>query len=158
MTIAIEPLIRKNIEYIRILPLRYIQNLKGILEKIPGCKWEKSLGWYVPKTIENWKQIQILFGTSQIEIRKNSSLKAANPNIDADQLPEPHKNEILKTLEKLMIKRYSPNTMKTYRNGLTLFFHAYRETLPQDITEEMIRNYLLNGVKIKKDLCHLLLL
>jgi site-specific recombinase XerD len=132
------------------LPLRYIQHLKGILERIPGCKWDKKLGWYVPKTVENWQLLQKLFGTTQIEIRKTTSVKAATPTIDAEQLPEYHKNALWKTLEKLMIKRYSPSTMKTYRLGLTLFFHAHRETQPQDITEEMIRNYLLHGIKTKK--------
>jgi hypothetical protein len=36
MTIAVEPLKKKNADYIRIVPLRYIQNLKGILEDLNG--------------------------------------------------------------------------------------------------------------------------
>ena len=151
MTIAVEPLTKKNTEYIRIVPLRYIQNLKGILGNLPGLQWEKSLGWFVPKTKENWHALQKLFGTTQIEIREKSTLQtASSPTVDPDQLPEPHKEALLKTLEKLMLKRYSPSTMKTYRQGLILFFHAHSETLPQDINEEQIRNYLLNGVKNKK--------
>jgi site-specific recombinase XerD len=87
---------------------------------------------------------------SQIEIRSITSVKTASSFIDLEQLPEYHKDALLKALEKLMIKRYSSNTMKTYRLGLTLFFHAHRETQPQDITEEMIRNYLLHGINHKK--------
>ena len=62
MTIAIEPLTLSGKDYIRILPLRYNQNLKGILERIPGYKWDKNLGWHVPKTLENWQLLQKLFG------------------------------------------------------------------------------------------------
>jgi integrase/recombinase XerD len=150
MTIAIEPLTLSGKDYIRILPLRYNQNLKGILERIPGYKWDKNLGWHVPKTLENWQLLQKLFGSTQIEIRRITSLKTPSPFIDPEQLPEYHKDALLKALEKLMIKRYSSSTMKTYRLGLTLFFHAHLQTRPQDITDEMIRNYLLNGIKTKK--------
>jgi integrase/recombinase XerD len=150
MTIAVEPLHKRNVDYIRIIPLRFIPNLRGILESLAGLKWEKSHGWYIPKTKENWQALQKLFGTTQIEIREKSSLKAGTSLIDPDQLPEYHKDALLQTLEKLMMKRYSPSTMKTYRQGLILFFHAHREILPQEITEEQIRNYLLNGIKNKK--------
>ena len=150
MTIAVEPLKKRDTDYIRIIPLRYIQNLKGILESLSGLKWDKSLGWYIPKTQDNWQALQKLFGTTQIEIREKSTLKAATSLIDPDQLPEYHKDALLHTLEKLMLKRYSPSTMKTYRQGLMLFFYAHREILPQEISEEQIRNYLLNGVKHKK--------
>jgi site-specific recombinase XerD len=150
MVIAIEPLQRGKKAYIRVVPLRYVKNLRGILEAIPGCKWEKLAGWHVPKTVESWQKLQQLFGVTQIEIRKESSLKPVPSATDAEQLPEAHKDALLKTLEKLMLKRYSPNTMKTYRLGLVLFFHACRDIHPEKITEEMIRKYLLEGAKERR--------
>ena len=150
MVIAIEPLHRGGGTYIRVVPLRYVKNLRGILEGIPGCRWERIAGWYIPRTVEHWQKLQRLFGVTQIEIRKESTLKPVPMAADAEQLPEAHKDALLKVLEKLMLKRYSPNTMKTYRLGLVLFFHAHRDIKPEEITEEMIRRYLLEGVRERR--------
>ena len=150
MIIAIEPLVRGNAGYIRIIPLRFIKNLRTILGSLEGCRWDKVSGWSVLKTTANWRQLQVLFGTTQIEIRQASTISPPKSNAEAATLPNEHQDAITKATEKMIIKRYSPNTMRTYRHGLVLFFQAHREHRPEDITEEMIRNYLLHGVKTKK--------
>jgi site-specific recombinase XerD len=150
MTLAIEPLNLKDRAYIRLLPLRYIPNLKEILASIPGAAWNKQVGWHIPKTPEGWQQLQMLFGTTQIEIRKTSTLTVPASAAAAQELPQSHRDALLQVWEKLTIKRYSPSTMKTYRLGLTLFFQAHREIKAPEITDEQIRNYLLDGVRRKK--------
>ena len=150
MTIAIEPLNLKDRAYIRIIPLRYISNLREILSSIPGYAWDKRVGWHIPKTAEAWQQLQKLFGSTQIEILKTSTQPVASSVKKVQELTEGHRDALLQVWEKLTIKRYSPSTMKTYRLGLTLFFQTHRETKAPEISDEQIRNYLLDGVRRKK--------
>ena len=150
MIIAIEPLQRGSTAYIRIIPLRFIKDLKRFLGQLEGCRWEKATGWYVLKTVANWRQLQLYFGITQIEIRTSSSVSVARKGIQPETLPVAHQDALTKATEKMIIRRYSPNTMRVYRQGLGLFFQAHRQYQPEDISEEMIRNYLLDGIKNKK--------
>ena len=42
MVTAVEPLHRGGGTYIRVVPLKDVKNLKGILESIPGCQTTSS--------------------------------------------------------------------------------------------------------------------
>lgn len=150
MLIAVEPLQKNQKDYIRIIPLRFIQNLKTQLASLEECKWDKSIGWHVLKTPANWQAIQSLFGKNGIEIRRSSTLKSPPPKLQTEDLPQAHRDALLQCLEKLMLKRYSPNTVKLYKQALTGFLHAHKETPPTEISETQIKDFLKEGITRKK--------
>jgi len=149
MIIAIEPLVKRRKDYIRILPLKYIQNLKALLQGMEGCAWDKELGWHVLKTPQNWKSLQMQFGKAGIEIRKESTLKKVPKTLSIEDVSQPHRDAVLSCLEKLLLKRYSPNTVKLYKQALIGFFYTYPETLPEDISESQIKDFLKEGIEGK---------
>jgi hypothetical protein len=97
----------------------------------------------VDKTKENWQKPKALFGSAGLEVRTPSTLPLKTKKIDSNELPLAHQLAITQLQEKCMLLRYSISTIKTYTLGLTLFLYHVKNTLPESITEEQIRNYLL---------------
>jgi hypothetical protein len=57
---------------------------------------------------------------------------------------------VLSCLEKLLLKRYSPNTVKLHQQALIGFFFTYPEKLPENISETHIKDFLKEGIEGKK--------
>lgn len=65
-------------------------------------------------------------------------------------LPEKHQIEFEKYIQTLKLKAYSPNTIKTYSNELIPFFKTFSNYNPQEITEDLIRRYLLYCAEVQQ--------
>lgn len=148
MKIIIEPLQIVWEAYIRIIPIGFIPELSKKLGNLERCQWSRSLGWHVLKTNENWRKLKECFGTANIEVRTTSTLKTAGQM--ANPFNEAQQEALLKTQEKLTIKRYSLNTCRAYLQTLSYFFQFYKDQNPEIITEEQIISYLKHGILEKK--------
>jgi integrase/recombinase XerD len=66
------------------------------------------------------------------------------------ETPPQYKDEITKLEEKLILKRYSHTTIKTYKNHFAHFLYYYNNIPPADITKEQIIQYMLYRIKTHK--------
>jgi len=58
-------------------------------------------------------------------------------------------NNINDSVSKLQIKRYSPSTIKSYKNDVNQFFNE-SGLLPESVNEKDIESYILDKVSVKK--------
>ena len=58
-------------------------------------------------------------------------------------LPDHWADRLVRTEDALRVARYSWRTVKSYLSHLRAFFHARRQLKPEEITEDVIRQYLL---------------
>lgn len=150
-SIALEPYDRDGISCMKLIPLRYIEGLRGRLAPLRGLQWSRQEGWYMPKDAEHWRLLQDIFGREGIEIRTIPK-PSCNAAREAPRTipPTPAQSiAIARAWEKLVIKRYSLNTIRTYRAGLTLFFRNFPDKDPEAIAEEEIKAYVLDGIRNK---------
>ena len=73
------------------------------------------------------KAIPILPTTHQAEFR--------NPK-PKTEVPPQYQDEVSKLIEKMILKRMSHTTIKTYKNGFSQFLLFYNDIHPKDITKE----------------------
>ncbi len=64
-------------------------------------------------------------------------------------LPEEHQVEFERFLQTLKLKAYSPNTLKTYCNELIPFLKTFTNYHPKEITEDLIRRYLVYCAEVQ---------
>ena len=84
------------------------------ISKVAGAKWSKSLQcWHIPDTIENRKKCNLKEDdvVSSGPPAKNQTLQ---PNLT--RINENNKEELNKFIQQLILKAYSPSTIRTYRN------------------------------------------
>jgi site-specific recombinase XerD len=149
--IALEPMDKDGMVYMRLVPLRYIEGLRARLLPLHGLEWNRQEGWHMPKDAGNWKLLQDIFGRDGIDIRggkKSNSTHGQRTAISIQQTPL-QMLALTKTWEKLVIKRYSMSTMRAYRSCLELFFAHFSDKDPADIGEEEIKGYLMDGISRK---------
>jgi site-specific recombinase XerD len=149
--IALEPMDKGGVAFMRLIPLRFIDGLRTRLAPLKGVEWDRQVGWYMPKDSSNWKLLQDIFGRDGIEIRsvpKTNSVRDQRTNVSVQQTPA-QMLALSKTWEKMVIKRYSMNTMRTYRSCLELFFAHFFDRDPDTLDDEDIKIYLLDGINRK---------
>ncbi len=126
--------------------------VQALVEKLPRVKWLEDFAMY---HIENNKtNLGIIFNNFRGEVwingnyffESNGELNAEKPkNISW------YRNRILdrdikrcpdEYLDKLEIKKYSENTVKTYVHHFERFINHFKNIEPKDITEHEVRQYL----------------
>lgn len=101
------------------------------IKKMQDCRWSATMRcWHVPDTSSNSEYLRQLQG--QTLLKKTLTPKAKVKN----HVPQ-------RCIEQMKIKRYSPNTIRTYSSVLNTLFEYYKNHKPEDITQEQIRQYLL---------------
>ena len=149
--IALEPMDKGGVAFMRLIPLRFIDGLGLKLAPLHGVEWNRKDGWCMPKDSGNWKLLQEIFGRDGIEIRavpKTNTVRDPRTVVSVKQTPS-QLLALSKTWEKMVIKRYSMNTMRTYRSSLELFFAHFSDRDPEMLGEEDIKAYLMDGINRK---------
>lgn len=93
--------------------------------------------WSVLNTSENQSLILKIFGKN-IELANHKS----NKKIPTKAINQQAQQAIDSTHQKLIIKAYSPHTVKTYLNELYQFFTFFDQAEFHQITKEQIENYI----------------
>lgn len=131
------------------------------IKKIPGCRWSKThKAWHIPDTPENRVKCGLSpHGTANHE-KKNTTAKnwpaipalavpathAAKKMVHApyEQLSANNKAQLKRFTEKLVLKKYSPSTIRTYCNELLQLLLKLGDKAAQDLTPAHLKRYLLH--------------
>lgn len=146
MKITIEPLKLPQLTAIKVIPQEFIPNLAILMKSIARSRWTRETGWYIPYSPDAWKSLQSIFGKANITI--NDTLRRPKKSLcPLPQLDDKQQLAVLQLVEKLMIRRYSHQTVKSYRSCLTHYFLHFPGRAPESLTEEDIREFMLHGIR-----------
>jgi integrase/recombinase XerD len=149
--IILSHIVWKNKSWIRIKPEGYVERLSSLIKNIKGWAYHKETGWRVPYEKEAYQNLRIQLANLEIIIQSEKqvieTVKEKFPTkID---LAEEEKIAIWKLIEKLTLKRYSQNTIRTYKSCLEYFFMTRKKEL-NALDAEEIRLFVLTQLKEKK--------
>ena len=134
------------------LQFRSDKVVQALVEKLPGVNWNGEHGMYhIPNNKSN---LGILFSTFRGEVWINGNYFFENNvglNTERPGNVSWYRNRVLKAgfkrcpdeyLDKLELKKYAENTVKTYVHHFETFINHYPDLRPDAITENEIRHYL----------------
>ena len=108
------------------------------IKSVPGRRWNQhSKYWYIPEKKFSLARFLSIF--EQIADIDSTTLKVKRK----DASPPPQ------YLEKLLRKRYSPNTIKTYMSYMGAFAEDFRDRDLDSIRTEEINSYILDLIRTK---------
>lgn len=132
----------------------YSETLLPLVRTIPGAVFSKSNKcWYVATREGLLEEILRAFkGKAQVD---TTALKPTPDPLQRNLAQgvaqsDQHRQAMRMMEQKLHLKGYSKNTIKTYLQGFKDFLEFYSSHHPIDLTEVEIRNYLLHLVEHKK--------
>lgn len=130
------------------LYLAYQKEHVAFLKTLAYCAWNREKGhWNCPDTEQHRSAIKQYFEPIGFRIEfskakpKEKPEKAFVPKFE--KAPPEY-------IEKLTIKRYSTNTVRTYIAAFEAFINYYENLSPIEITEEQIKEYLLYLIEKKQ--------
>jgi len=129
----------------------YNKQLIEIIKTIPGRRWSREgKYWYLPERY---------FSLSKIISELSHLAKIDYPSLESKEEVHVHqpKKDIRQAsdevppqyLEKLLRKRYSPNTIKTYMSYMRSFVAAFHGSDLKSVTTQQINDYILNLIRSK---------
>ena len=115
---------------------------RTLIKTIPGKHYHKSQRlWSIPNSKENAVRVKTIFkGCYQIETMRHEAHK---PKF---VLNEQGKQSLCDAEQKLILKAYSPNTIKMYKSELSSFFKYFENHNYKDLTKDLIEAYLYHIV------------
>lgn len=100
--------------------------LTNWVKSLTGAKWSRTQkSWYV---IDN----------EQYRIKFNLPRNAIG-TVEATKIPEANHEAYRAMQEMLILKAYSPNTMRTYLNEFAQLLHILKDFKVEDLTEDRLR-------------------
>lgn len=154
MKIRIFPIKLEANQRIGIHPMGFDRSFPELMKGIPGSRWTaKENCWHIPYQKDAYAQLKRLFGKAQIivlakrpEVKKR---KGKYPSkIQYSSLD--YKEELNRLEERLMIQRYSFNTIKVYKNFFAQYLAYFPDRHPEHLKKEDIVKFLLSSSKEKK--------
>jgi integrase/recombinase XerD len=129
-------------EEVVLIRFEYNDRLISEVKKIPGTRWSPSLkSWYIPlKDFSPELMQEKLSRLAHIESRIETFAEAAEDVVI--KLPAGY-------LELLQQKRYSSNTIKTYKSYFLQFLKYFKDRKHDEISKEEINAYLLDLINNK---------
>jgi len=138
-------------------------NLIEKIKELPGRKWSKTKNcWHIPFQDDYLNFLNDRFNNEMkflpCEDTNNEYLLNHNENAKVQLESWKERKNISKKMsieipkefeETLRLKRYSENTIKSYKSHFLLFLAYYSDHNPEQITDEQIRKYLLYLVSKK---------
>ena len=124
-----------NEELIIKIHFEFNKRIIETIKTIPGSRWnQQGKYWYLPK---GYFKLSILHSKlSPLAELDSSSLESK------DEVPSEY-------LEKLLRKRYSPNTIKTYMSYMRSYVAEFHDRDLKSITTQQINDYILNLIRSK---------
>ncbi|MBL7135232.1 MAG: site-specific integrase [Candidatus Marinimicrobia bacterium] len=131
--------------------------LVGKIKELPDRRWSKTLNcWHIPFRndyivfLNDRFNNEITFLPSEDMNNEYSPVQKENATEQSEFLREPENmsgklgTEIPKEFEEILkLRRYSENTVKSYKSHFSQFLAYYPGHAPEQITDEQIRAYLL---------------
>ena len=120
------------------------------IKQVQGSRWHPdSRTWLLPANRDKLDHLRALFG-DRLKLRFDpTSLPDSSRTTLADQPATPWDGAITQVEEKLMLKRFSRHTVKSYRSHLRMLFAHYRDITPAQLSLDHVRKFLL--LRIRRD-------
>lgn len=123
------------------------------IKKVPGAQWSRTHnGWTIPDTPENRQKCRLTAGESaavSITPRPISTPGQQDSNLAVPvkekylQLSENNRNQLKLFTEKLILKKYSLSTLRTYCNELMQLLQLLGQRPAQELSPEHLKKYML---------------
>ncbi len=133
------------------------------IKTIPGRHWDREqVCWRIPYVHDSIGRLKSLFGSAlKLSFIMDDQIPAYHEGVSTKtpvqkkkvqgrELWVKHKRALVALEEKLMLKRYSYSTVKSYKSHLAVFFRAYPKLEPEEINDEHIKKHLLNLIRKKR--------
>jgi integrase/recombinase XerD len=112
----------------------YDLGLTNWVKGLTGTKWSRSnKSWYVLDNEQNRAKFNLL--------------PKPIGSIELTKIHEVNQGAYQAMQETLILKAYSPNTMRTYLNEFAQLLHLLKDYKVEDLTEERLRSYFLYCIK-----------
>ena len=139
------------------------------MEQIKSCPvrfWDKAHKvWLIPYSKANWQLlfqkigkisyniveevIQLNYFPERFYKKKDASTISLRKK-EKEDLSSPHQNAIIRMKEQLIIRRYQPNTHRTYLACMTEFLTYYNSRTVEGLTHDEIKAFMLHKIRIDK--------
>jgi integrase/recombinase XerD len=121
------------------------------LRSLKDCRWSATMGcWHIPYYANHLSFLNKKF-TGRLLFRPTSGAAARQAPPAQQSKPVAPLVEVPKAfVEQMRLRRYSPNTIKTYTSALARFLAFHVEQKPEEIAPEQIRAYILYLVEKAK--------
>ncbi|MDZ7878252.1 MAG: tyrosine-type recombinase/integrase [Saprospiraceae bacterium] len=142
--------------YLR-LDFKYRKDWIEKIKQINGNRWHKEHNcWSLPHSPLMIDKLNKTFGDtlqydlSPLENNQTKLLPDIRQQKSDSEIPPQYNDEVLRLEEKMILKRMSISTIKTYKSGFSQFLRFYNDIHPQNITKEQIIQYMLFRIKTDK--------
>ena len=157
MKIRIFPLEVANTRRIGIQPLGFDKTFPTLMKQLAGSRWTpEERCWHIPYEKEAFAALKRMFGEAQVVVSQTSpDARSAHTPARSPRKPIPappllHRDELIRMEQKMMLQRYSPNTVKTYKGFFALLLAHYPDRHPETLDKEALMAFLLHGVATRK--------
>jgi integrase/recombinase XerD len=183
-TIILKPLQHRGQECIGIY-CRQNATLNHYLQKDAGAKWSRTQKcWYVALAEKNYQQLtKVLKGKAVLQndelkkylfekksnvkpIQLQAAKKEATLPPQNIKVASPKQNEVISKenlyefteyKNRLLLKGYSPSTVRTYCNEFHTFLETLKRNNPKELTPQQLQRYILyciNQLKLSENTVH----
>ena len=149
MKIQLFPLQFQNQKRIGIRPLGFDKAFPTLMRQIQGSRWTPDQRcWHIPYDKQAYAQLKRLFGEGQI-LATNcmESVNQSDVAGTSGQTNLKYEAEVVRMEQKMILQRYSPNTVKTYKNFFKLLLAFYPDRNPKELTKPDLMKFLLHGIR-----------
>ncbi|MBK7409575.1 MAG: site-specific integrase [Saprospirales bacterium] len=134
------------------------------VKQVEGRRWHPAAKcWLAPYGRSSWAALGAIFQKDRLESRQEvlviaeplpSMQSRKRPEKEVREvgppLPEVQQVELYRMMDKLMLKRYSKDTHKSYTSHFRCYLYALEGRPPQDMGKEVIHRYLLKRIREDK--------
>jgi len=115
---------------------------------IPGCYFSgHQQSWVIPRNNKSLKQFQSIFSNV---LKSDSINKKENEPEKEEKKTSASQKALQNYHDHLILKRYSKNTIRIYKEQIVHFFDYFKTIDPENLTDENVKEYLLNLLNKKK--------
>ncbi|MEM7375006.1 MAG: site-specific integrase [Bacteroidota bacterium] len=151
MRIHIFPFSFQKERRIGITPMGFDKNFPSMMKQIPGSRWTPDgRCWHIPYDKKSYTHLKRIFGEGQIVVCQTSPMPKSQKQQSQVKVSLTFESEVSRMQQKMILQRYSPNTIKTYAHFFRQLLAYYPERHPQELQKEDLMRFLLHGVKQKK--------
>jgi integrase/recombinase XerD len=163
LTVKVDRLVHREVNCLALF-FNFNKELNTAVKAIPGTSFSKTHKcWYITNRENLVSEILAAFkDKAWVDITSLKQKPKNTEHVDTKRVEQPKKIKVVAELseihlqalrmmeQKLNLRRYSPNTRKTYLQQFKDFLRFYVDTQPTDLTDIEIRNYLLYLVEKKQ--------
>ena len=153
MKIKIFPIHYHEAKRIGIKPLGFDKTFPSMMKQIPGSCWTPDVRcWHIPYDKQAYTHLKRIFGEEQIQKKseKYRAQKSGAPQRATTRAPLVYASELSRMEAKLLLQRYSPSTIKTYKSFFKQLLDFYSDRHPEGLKKEDLMKFLLHGVQHRK--------